>query len=103
MKNLLTSLQLGLLGGRQSDKSAQPPRFSLLLSNLAPQLFSLHTQLLCVLFKCHELVPPQIGLRHKEVEAARETTDLRLKVISRVDESRGAFADGELDVLFGLG
>lgn len=67
----LTILKLGFFDGSERDESRKPLRLSLFLVDLRPQLISFGTELLGVLLKGNELVPPQIRLGHQEVQATR--------------------------------
>lgn len=94
-----TILKLSLLGSSHGDHTRKPLRLLLLLVDLGAKLASLHAQLLRILLEGNELVSPEIGLGHQEIQTTRETTNLGLQVIAGIDEGRSAFADGKLNML----
>ena len=99
MTRTLTVLQLGFFGSRQRHETRQPLSLSLLLVDLGPELVGLSAELLSILLKRDEFVPPEIRFGHQEVEPPRQTANLCLEVVPCIYERRGALADGMLDKL----
>jgi len=95
----LTILQLRLLDCSHRNQATQPLRFPLFLIDLRAQFVCLQAKLLGVLLEGDKFVPPQITLRHQEIEPTRQPPNLRLQVIPGIDECSSAFADRQLHKL----
>src|ERR1700685_1675268 len=89
IKLILTGLQLNFFCGCHGHQSTQPLGLPLLFVNLRSELVCFPTQSLCVGFKSHKFISPEIRFSHQEVKASRESTNLCFKVISSVNERGG--------------
>ena len=79
------------------NQATQPLAFSLFFVDLGPEFASLGTELLSVSFERNELLPPELGLCHEEVEAPRQASYLSLQIVSSIDERGGSLANGSLN------